>query len=82
MKFIDVPVFIISLCIGIFMSYISLPRPHAVFVYPTPENIASIQYKDQTGTCFGFTSHHVKCPKDAAKIREYPIQTLRDNNTN
>jgi len=76
MKFISVPVFIVSLCIGLFISYATLPSPHIVFVYPTPENLDEIQYKDETGTCFGFTSHQVKCPKDKKQIREYPIQTM------
>ncbi len=80
MKFISVPVFIISLCLGIFLSYITLPKPHMVFVYPTPENKDQIQYQDETGTCFGFTSHQVKCPKDPREIREYPMQMLKDNN--
>jgi len=77
MKFISVPVFIVSLCIGIFLSYITLPRPHVVYVYPTPENLNQIQYKDESGTCFGFTKHHVKCPTDEKNFREYPVQMLK-----
>lgn len=80
MKFINVPVFIVSLCIGIFLSYISLPRPQVVFVYPTPENANQIQYRDEVGACFRFSSHPVKCPSDTKQIREYPIQTLREEN--
>ena len=80
MKFINVPVFITSLCIGIFLSYISLPRPQVVFVYPTPENIDKIQYRDETGTCFSFSSHFVKCPANTKQIREYPVQTLKEEN--
>lgn len=81
MKFINIPLFIVSLCIGLFISYITTPSPHMVFVYPTPENLDKIQYKDESGTCFGFTSHHVKCPSDKRKIRQYPIQTIRKDNT-
>lgn len=77
MKFINVPVFIASLCIGLFISYISLPSLHTVFVYPTPDNINKIQYKDDSGTCFGFTSHKVKCPTDKKLIREYPVQNTQ-----
>jgi len=80
MKFISVPVFIASLCIGIFLSYITLPRPHTVYVYPTPDNLEKIQYEDEAGTCFGFTSHQIKCPKNRKDVREYPIQMLKDNN--
>ena len=80
MKFLSVPVFIVSLCIGIFISYITLPTPHTVYVYPTPDNLDKIQYRDEAGTCFGFTSHPVKCPTDEKKLREYPVQALKDSN--
>ena len=74
MKFISVPVFIISLAIGLFLSYIVMPRPEVILVYPTPDNINTIQYKDQSGTCFGFTAKKIRCPKDNASVREYPVQ--------
>lgn len=74
MKFINVPIFIISLAIGLFFSYITTPLPEVILVYPTPDNINSIQYQDEGDNCFGFTSEEVKCPKDQTQIREYPIQ--------
>ena len=37
-KLIDFPVFIISLCIGLFFAYIIAPNPDIIFVYPTPDN--------------------------------------------
>ncbi len=30
-----------------------------------------MQYKDRSGTCFGFESHEVTCPADKKQIREY-----------
>ena len=54
MKFINIPAFIISLAIGIFLVYVSNPRPSVIYVYPTPDNLDQMQYKDQSGTCFGF----------------------------
>lgn len=74
MKFINIPVFIISLTLGIFFVYISNPRPNVVFVYPNPDNLDDIQYKDRTGACFGFESKHVECPSAEKDIRKYPIQ--------
>ena len=47
MKFINGSVFIISLAIGLFMCYITAPPPDIIVVYPTPENINQIQYKDR-----------------------------------
>ena len=80
MKFINIPVFIISLAIGIFLVYIGNPRPSVIYVYPTPDNLDQMQYKDRSGTCFGFESHEVTCPTDKQQIREYPIQEGRNLN--
>ena len=74
MKFINIPVFLISLAIGIFLTYISNPRPNVIYVYPNPDNLDKIQYKDRSGSCFGFTSHEVQCPSDERQIRKYPVQ--------
>ena len=74
MKFISVPVFIISLAIGIFIAYITAPTSQIIYVYPTPENIDQIQYRDDGGTCFGFTANEIECPKEEKLIRSYPVQ--------
>ena len=74
MKFINVPVFIISLALGLLMVYLSTPGPDIIYVYPTPENINKIQYKDETGTCFGFTQQEVSCPTNETLMRKYPMQ--------
>ena len=36
MKFINVPIFIISLAIGLFICYITTSKTEVIFVYPTP----------------------------------------------
>ena len=74
MKFINIPIFIISLAVGLFFSYITTPMPEVILVYPTPDNIQDIQYKDESGGCFGFTTKEVTCPNDKKQIREYPTQ--------
>ena len=74
MKFINIPVFIVSLAIGIFLVYITNPGPDIIYVYPNPDNIDKIQYKDKSGSCFGFTSQQVQCPSDERQIRKYPVQ--------
>lgn len=78
MKFINIPAFIISLSIGIFLVYIGNPRPSVIYVYPTPDNVDQIQYKDRSGTCFGFEAQQVTCPANKKLIREYPIQEGRN----
>lgn len=80
MKFIYAPIFILSLAIGLLYTYLTAPRPNVVYVYPTPENINDIQYKDEGGTCFGFKAAEVDCPSDESKIRRYPMQVLEHEN--
>ncbi len=80
MKFINIPIFIISLTIGIFLVYITNPRPHIIYVYPNPDNIDKIQYKDKSDTCFGFESQEISCPINEKLIRKYPIQEGKHNN--
>jgi len=73
-KFINVPVFLISLAIGIFVVYTTLGDSRKIYVYPTPENVDLIQYRDKTGICFGFEQKEVVCPKDESKIAKIPAQ--------
>ena len=73
-KFFNVPCFIISLAIGLFLVYISNPEPNVIIVYPNPDNESQILYKDKGDTCYQCKSQHVKCPKDKSKIVQYPIQ--------
>ena len=79
MKFINVPVFIISLAIGIFLVYIGSPRPDIIYVYPNPDNEHTMQYKDKSGACFGFESEQVDCPNNQHLIRNYPVQEGNKN---
>jgi hypothetical protein len=39
-----------------------------VVVYPTPDNLTKIQYKDKGDNCFEFSSSNVQCTPDAKKI--------------
>ena len=74
MKFISVPVFILSLAIGIFVVYISQPPTQVIYVSPNPENEDRVLFKDKADNCFRFTSKEVKCPNDDKQIRSYNIQ--------
>tara|TARA_Y100000816_G_C25955939_1_gene498789 strand:+ start:544 stop:768 length:225 start_codon:yes stop_codon:yes gene_type:complete len=74
MKFINVPLFLLSLFIGLFVSYITSPPSQVIYVYPNPDNENKISYKDKADNCFSFKSTEVKCPNDISKIRSYNIQ--------
>ena len=73
MKFINFPIFISSLAIGLFIVYISTPPTQVIYVYPNPENEDKVTFIDKADNCFHFTSQEVKCPNDITKIRSYNI---------
>jgi len=68
LKYINIPVFIISLAVGLFFVYIYQAEKRVVYVYPTPDNIDFIQYKDAAGTCYKAKQEEVKCSKDAVTV--------------
>jgi len=68
---ISLPIFIISLAIGIFMVYITNSPQDVIYVYPTPDNIHQIQYKDKQQNCFEYKATEVECPEDKESIQNY-----------
>ena len=74
-KFVNIPVFIISLAFGIFAVYITIPKTRKILIYPTTENVNLIQYRDKTNTCFSVQQTEVKCPANANEISKIPAQS-------
>lgn len=73
LKYINLPVFIISLAIGIFFVYIYQSDKRVIYVYPKPDNVDHIQYRDSAGTCFNVKQDNIKCPADG-EISKIPAQ--------
>jgi len=71
---ISFPIFIVSLTIGLFFVYMFNPNPTVIYVYPTPDNIDKLQFKDYADNCYQFTSKEVKCPTDKSLITKIPVQ--------
>ena len=46
-----------------------------IYIYPTPENVDKILFKDKADNCFRFAEQIVDCPKDKSLISTIPIQT-------
>lgn len=67
-SFINFPLFIITLAIGLFAVYIMSAEKHVVRVYPTHDNYDNIQYKDKAGVCFSLEETKVKCPANDRDI--------------
>lgn len=74
LNYISLPVFLISFAIGLFFVYILGPEMKTIYVYPTPENIDKILFKDKAENCFHFVEQNVECPKDKNQISHIPIQ--------
>lgn len=75
LNYISVPVFFISLAIGLFFVYILGPDIKTIYIYPSPENINKILFKDKAENCFELQQHEVDCPSDESMIQKIPIQT-------
>lgn len=71
--------FIVSFAIGIFLCYISNPKPEVVVKFPSPSSVGSIVYRDKVNNCFVYKADQIDCPLDKSKIRPQPI-TLEDYN--
>lgn len=74
-KFLSFKVFFISLAVGLLFAYLSSPDPTVIYVYPTPDNIGHVEYKDKADNCFQFEAMETKCPADKSKIKTIPIQS-------
>jgi hypothetical protein len=74
-KYINVPVFLVTLAIGLFFVYLGTSDMRKIYVYPTPENVEILQYKDKANSCFRFDQTEVDCPTDASKISKIPVQS-------
>ena len=74
-NYISLPIFLVSFGIGIFFIYILGPEMKTIYIYPSPENVNNVLFKDKADNCFYFKQEEVKCPKDESLISSIPIQT-------
>ena len=73
-NYISLPVFLVSFAIGVFFIYILGPEMKKIYIYPSPENVDKVLFKDKADNCFYFEQEEVKCPKDESLISSIPIQ--------
>ena len=74
LDYISFPLFFASLAIGLFFIYIWGPEMKTIYIYPSPENVEKILFKDNADNCFYLKPLEVKCPTDVSKISTIPIQ--------
>ena len=74
LNYISIPAFIISFAIGLFFVYVLGPNMKKVLIFPSPENVDKVLFKDNADSCFYFKPVEVSCPSDESKITNTPIQ--------
>ena len=72
-KFISLKMFIASFVIVLFFVYMIGSENKKIIVYPTPQNITKIQYKDVAENCFSYVSKEVPCPENG-NFSTIPVQ--------
>ena len=75
LNYISLPVFLASFAIGLFFVYVLGPEMKKIYVYPSPETVNKVLFKDKADNCFYFQEEVVVCPSDASKIFSIPVQT-------
>ena len=68
-KYISLPLFLLSFILGLLGVYImGYGETRKIFVYPTPENVSQLQYRDANQTCYEATPKSIACPADRDQI--------------
>jgi hypothetical protein len=74
LEYISFPIFIISFAVGLFFVYIYGPEMKTIYIYPSPENIDKIIFKDKADNCFRYEANEIECPKDNSILSKIPLQ--------
>lgn len=74
-NYISLPIFFISFTIGLFFIYILGPENKKIYIYPSPETINKVLFKDKANNCFYLEEEIVECPEDDSLISKIPVQT-------
>ena len=58
---IDPKSFLISLTIGLLITYLLIPSPKVIIRYPNLQNIEHLTYKDDNDLCYKYKKEEVSC---------------------
>jgi hypothetical protein len=62
--------FFISLCVGFFLVYITVPKPKVIIKYPNLDNYNDLTYVDDSGVCYKYKPVEVDCNKQNILLPE------------
>jgi len=74
LDYVSLPIFLISLTVGLFVIYILGPEQTIVYIFPTPKNVHKMLFKDKSDECFQYTAEEVECPTDESLIQTARVQ--------
>ena len=75
LDYISFPAFIVSLAIGLLFVYALGTDKKTIYIYPSPENVDKILFKDKADQCFSLKPEEVECPSNNSLFGKVPIQT-------
>lgn len=74
LSYINVYLFIASLAFGVLAVYVT-NDDRVIYVYPTPENVDLLVYRDKTNSCFKLNKSKVACPAEESSMFTIPPQS-------
>lgn len=59
---INLFIFALSLFVGLFLVYITSPKPKIILKYPNLKNVNNLNFVDENNNCVKFSAKEVTCP--------------------
>ena len=59
---INLFIFALSLFVGLFLVYITSPKPKIILKYPNLKNVNNLNFVDENNNCVKFSAKEVSCP--------------------
>ena len=51
------------------------PEMKTIYIYPSPESVNKVLFKDKADNCFYFDEQTVKCPENESLLSTIPMQS-------
>ena len=68
-KYISLPVFLASFFFGLFFMMLYGVEEDPIYLYPSPDNIYDIVYKDKAESCYVYRTIMTKCTSESKTIK-------------